>query len=105
MKLKSQNYNIKKLVGKLITATRNKTDETRSNTMEKNRKQKWKEKQLNECFKQLTSDVSREKTWLRKENLKPETESLLISAQNNSLRTNHIKARKDKTQQNSRCRL
>ena len=44
-------------------------------------------------------------TWLRKGNLKRETESLLTAAQNNAIRTNHIKARIDKTQQNSRCRL
>ena len=31
--------------------------------------------------------------------------SLLIAAQNNPWRTNHIKARIDKTQQNSKCRL
>ena len=37
--------------------------------------------------------------------LKRETEFLLIAAQNNAIRTNHIKARIDKTQQNSRCRL
>ena len=34
-----------------------------------------------------------------------ETESLLIAIQNNAIRTNHIKARIDRTQQNSRCRL
>ena len=34
-----------------------------------------------------------------------ETESLLIAAQNNALRTNYIKARIEKTQQNSKCRL
>ena len=34
-----------------------------------------------------------------------ETESLLIAAQDNTIRTNHIKARRDKTQQNSKCRL
>ena len=34
-----------------------------------------------------------------------ETESLLIAAQNNAGRTNHIKARIDKTQQNNKCRL
>ena len=34
-----------------------------------------------------------------------ETESLLIAAQDSALRTNHIKARIDKTQQNSKCRL
>ena len=44
-------------------------------------------------------------TWLRKGNLKNETEFLLIAAQNNTIRTNHIEARIDKMQQNSRCRL
>ena len=34
-----------------------------------------------------------------------ETESLLIAAQNNALRTNHIKVTIDKTQQNCKCRL
>ena len=44
-------------------------------------------------------------TWLRNENLKRETESLLIAAQNNAIRTNFIKARIDKMQQNSKCWL
>ena len=43
------------------------------------------------------------RTRLRKGNLKRETES--IATQNNAIRTNHIKARIDKTQQNSKCRL
>ena len=43
--------------------------------------------------------------WLRKGNFKREIESLLIVAQNNAIRTNHIKARLDKTQQHSKCRL
>ena len=38
-------------------------------------------------------------------NFKRETESLLIAAQNNTVRTIHIKARIDKTQRNSKCRL
>ena len=64
-------------------------------------------KQLYGSFKRLTSDISHENTWtwLKKGNLKRETESLLIAAQNNAIRTNHIKARIDKTQLNSRCRL
>ena len=41
----------------------------------------------------------------RKGNLKRETESLLMAAQNSAIRTSHIKARIDKTQQNSKCRL
>ena len=63
-------------------------------------------KQLCGCFKQLIN-ISQEKTWtgLRKGNLKREAESLLIAAQHKALRTNHIKARIDKTQQNSKCRL
>ena len=32
-------------------------------------------------------------------------ESLLIAVQNNAIITNHIKAKIDKTQQNSKCRL
>ena len=43
--------------------------------------------------------------WLRKGNLERETESLLIAAQNNAIRTNHIKARINKMQQNSNWRL
>ena len=43
--------------------------------------------------------------WIRKGKFKKETESLLITAQNNAIRTDHIKAKIDKTQQNSRCRL
>ena len=80
---------------------------TKANRMILTRKQKWKEKQLYVRFKRLISNISHEKTWtwLRKGNLKRETESLLTTAQNNAVRTNHIKTRIDKTQQNSKCRL
>ena len=44
-------------------------------------------------------------TWLGKGNLKRETESLLMAAPNNAIRTNYVNVRIDKTQQNSRCRL
>ena len=71
------------------------------------RKQKWEEKLLYARFKRLIINISHQKTWTwrRKGNLKRKTESLRIAAQNNSIRTNHIKARIDKTQQNSKCRL
>ena len=71
------------------------------------RKQKWEEKQLYGHFKWLIKNISHDKTgtWLRKGNFKRETESLLMAAQNNAIRTNHIKVRIDKTQQNSKCRL
>ena len=65
------------------------------------------EKQLCGRFKRLINNISHPKawTWLRKGNLKREMESLLIAAQDNAIRTNHIKARIDKTQQNSKCGL
>ena len=75
--------------------------------MTKTRKQKWEGKQLHGRFKQLINNISHQKTWtcLRKANFKREIESLLIAAQNSAIRTNHIKAKIDKTQQNSKCRL
>ena len=91
----------------MITAIRNDTDNTMTNRMTITRKQKWKEKQLYEHFKRLINNISHEKswTWLRKGNFKREPEFILIATQNNAVRTNHIKARIDKMQQNSRCRL
>ena len=58
-------------------------------------------------LKRLINTILHEKTWtwLRKGNLKRETESLLIAAQDNATRINHMKVRIDKTQQNSKCRL
>ena len=44
-------------------------------------------------------------TWVRKGKLKRETESFLIAAQNNAKRTNYIKAKVEKLQQNSKCSL
>ena len=71
-----------------------------TNRMAITRKQKWEEKTLYGRFKRF----AREKLDVAKEvNRKRET-SLLIAAQNNVIRPNHIKARIDKTQ-NSKCRL
>ena len=63
-------------------------------------------KQLYGRFKRLINNISHDKiwTWLRKGNFKRETESLLIAAPNNAIRISHIKARIDKTQQNSKFR-
>ena len=71
------------------------------------RKQKGGGKQLYGHFKRLINNTSHKKTGtlLRKGNLKRETESLPIAAQNKAIRTNHIKARIDKTEQNNKCRL
>ena len=70
------------------------------------RKQNGKKNNSMDVFKRLIN-ISHDKTWtwLRKGNFKRETESLLIAAQNNAIRTNQIKTRIDKTQQNSKYRL
>ena len=62
---------------------RNNTNDTKTIGTAITRKQKWEEKQLYGRFKRLTSDISHEKTWtwLRKGNVKRETESLQIAAQ------------------------
>ena len=97
---------IEKHEGGLITATRNDTDNTKTNRMTITRKYKWEE---NQVYGRLIGliNISHEKTWswLRKGNFNRETESLLIAAQNNAIRTNHIKARIDKTPKNSTWRL
>ena len=101
-----ENY-IQKHDAGLITVIRNDNDNTMDNRMTITRKQKWEGKQLYGRFKRLINNISRDKTWtwLRKGNFKRETESLLKVAQNNGIRTSHIKARIDKTQHNSKCRL
>ena len=88
----------------LFTAIINDTDNTKDNRMTITRKQKWEEKQLYGRFKRLINNIPHQKTWtwLRKVNFKRKTESLLIAVQNNAIRTNHIKTRIDKTQQNSK---
>ena len=65
-------------------------------------------KKLYGRFNRLISYISHEKTktWLRKwKTLKREREPLLIAAQKIVIRTNHIKAKIDKMQQNSKCWL
>ena len=79
---------------------RNDSDNTMENRMTLTRKQKWEGKQFYGRFKRLINNISHDKTWtwLRKGNFKRETESLLIAAQNNAIRTNLIKAIIDETQ-------
>ena len=90
---------IEKRRGGLITATRNNINNTRTTWTTMTKKQKCEIKQLYGRFTRLTSDISHEKrwTWLRKGNLKSKTESLLIAAQNNVIRTNQIKTRINKS--------
>ena len=93
-------YYKQKRNGGPITVTRNDTENTMHNRMTITRKQKWEGKQLYGWFKRLINNISYNKNWkrLRKGNFKRETESLLIAAQDNDLRTNHMKVRIEKTQ-------
>ena len=52
------------------------------------------QKQLHVYFKRQTGKIAHEKnqTWLRMGNLKRKTESLLITAENNAIKTNYINA-------------
>ena len=86
---------IKRTKERLLSAI-NSTDDIRTNGTTINRKQKLEEKQLYGCFKQQTGKISHRKTWryLREKNLQKETESLLIVAQNNTIRTNYAINRK-----------
>ena len=58
-------------------------------------------------FQRQTKNIAQEMiwTWIRRRNLKRENESLLLAAQNNSIRTNNFKAKIDSTQENGKCRL
>ena len=98
---------IENYVGGLITAIRNDTDNTMANRMAITRKQKLEEKQNYGRFKRIINNISPDKTWtlVRKGNFKRETYFLPRATQNRTIRTNLIKARIDKTYQNSECRL
>ena len=98
---------IQKRGGRLITASSKNTENTIINWIKITRKQKRRAKQLYWYLKRLTSEISIGKTWtwLRKGNLKKETESLQIVEQNNTIRTNYVNANIDTIQQNSKCRL
>ena len=65
------------------------------------------EKQLYWYFERKIDEITDKKTWawLRKWKWKRETESLQIAAKNNDIKTNHVKAKIDKAQQNSKWGL
>ena len=58
-------------------------------------------------FERQTNKIAFVKTWkwIRKGNIKRESESFLIAAQNNAIRTNYIKVKIDNTQQNSKTKF
>ena len=71
------------------------------------RETQWTQKQLHGQFsRQIMAKASEDWWgWLRKGCLKRATEALIMAAQEQAIRTNNIKAKIDKTQENSKCRI
>ena len=67
----------------------------------------WEEKVLHAQDLRQTKEVRSDQccAWLQNGDLKRETESLIVAAQNQSIRTNLVKAKIDKSQGDSLCRL
>ena len=67
----------------------------------------WEKKVLNGQYFRQTKEVRRDQSWawLQNGDLKRETESLAVAAQNQSIRTNLVKAKVDKSQGDSLCRV
>ena len=73
----------------------------------KKRQEGWEEKVLHDQYLRQSKEVRSEQSWvwLQNKNLKRETKSLIVAAQNQSIRTNLVKARIDKSQKDMLCRL
>ena len=99
---------------KLLVAARGDTEdeqlETENEFKRRNRQERktnWKEKVMHGQFLRQTEDVADKDQWLwlKDGSLKRETETLIMAAQEQALRTNLVKAKIDKTQQDSKCRM
>ena len=66
----------------------------------------WEEKVLHGQYLRQTKEVRSDQcwTWLQNGDLERETESLIVAAQNQSIRSNLVKAKIDKCQRDSLCR-
>ena len=71
------------------------------------RLQDWEEKVLHGQYLRQTKEVRSDQcwAWLQNGDLKRETESLIVAAQNQSIRTNLVKAKINKSQRDSLCRV
>ena len=71
------------------------------------RKTQWTQKQLHGQFiRQKMGKASEDRWgWLRKGCLNRTTEALIVATQEQAIRTNSIKAKIDKTQENSKCSI
>ena len=71
------------------------------------RLQDWEEEPLHSQYLRQTKEVRSEQSWVWLQNgdLKRETESLIVAAQNQSIKTNLVKAKIGKRQKDTLCRL
>ena len=69
--------------------------------------QGWKEMALYGQFARQSEDLRNDetRTWLKEGKLKRETESLIIAAQDQAIRTNYVKATIDRSQDDPKCRM
>ena len=69
--------------------------------------QGWKEMALYEQFARQSEDQRNDETWtwLKEGKLKRETESLIIAAQDQAIRTNYVKAMIKRSQDDPKCRM
>ena len=78
-----------------------------TNQRREERTRDWQEKTLHGRFLRCTEEVASSKTWewLRRGELKKETEGLITAAQDQSLRTSVTKARIEKSDVSPMCRM
>ena len=72
------------------------------------KKKLWKNKRMyGQFIREMpeTMDEKRTWNWMRKADLKVETEAMLCNAQEQAIRTNYVKHKIDKTAQSSLCRI
>ena len=97
---------------KLISAAR-KLDQVSESAKEfksrraKKRKQNWIHKAMHGRFLRQTEAVAAKETWawLSRGGIKRETETLILAAQEQAIRTNQINAKIDRTQEDCLCRM
>ena len=73
----------------------------------KKRLEDWEKKVLHGQYLRQTKEVRSDQcwTWLHNGDMNRETESLIVAAQNQSIRTNLVKAKIDRSQGDSLCRM
>ncbi|XP_067933124.1 uncharacterized protein [Watersipora subatra] len=93
--------------GKIINTNSEDGRQDYRNHQKTERKQNWHDKLRNGQHLKQTEDQAAKETWqwMKKGCLKRETESLIIAAQDQALRTNYRKAKIEKSTNDPKCRL